>query len=436
MVLLHVLHDLASEQALTLTVAHLDHGIRGAESRADARFVKVVARRLKLPCVCGRACVPDLADKDGLSLEMAARKARYAFLAKVARQVKADAIATAHTADDQAETLLLKLIRGAGRTGLSGIDADTWIDGVRVVRPLLAVTRRDIETFLKERGVEWRDDATNRDPRFLRNRVRHELLPLLARHYNPGIREALLRTADVLAAEDEWMDELAVEALDACLKGEALDGARLAAHPLAARRRIIRSWLIRQGAPRACQDFDVVRRIGQLVGKRRGSEVLDLPEGWVIERSYVVLTCRAGAGGDRPVAERVRVTVPGVTEIPSLGIRVTVRLAPGIAKKRGQRAGLLPASATVDARVLGRQRLEIRGVRAGDRMAPYGMQGTRKLQDILVDAKVPRHKRKTTPVLVCGDRVVWLPGYRIDRAWAVTDEAARNVQVEVAEDSP
>lgn len=428
MALLHLLHGKAKSRRLRLTVAHLNHGIRGKRAGEDAAFVSALARRLRIPCVVGKARVPLLARRRGISLEMAAREARYAFLAATAHKVKADMIATAHTSDDQVETILLKLVRGAGRGGLSGMADHAMIAGIPLVRPLLNVSRARIEAFLRERAIQWREDESNQDRAFLRNRVRHELLPLLERDYNPKIREALLRTREILTAEDEWMDEMARGIL-----GEGvLNPTLLRRQPLAARRRVIRLWLAGQGVPADCLDFDGVARVDSLLETSQGSQMVELPEGWRVRRQYDRLSVtrptvpeeRKG-GSIRPV----RVKIPGVTVAKELGLRIQVSLAPGIHRERGAGPGGLPAMATVSARVLGKRVLWVRPNQAGDRLAPFGMKGSRKVQDILVDAKVPRADRARIPVLVCDNRVVWLPGYRIDRKWAVEDPGEVNLQI-------
>jgi len=217
--LLCALRDLSPSLGLRLTVAHLNHRIRGRAADRDAAFVRRLARRLKAPVALGRTDVPHLAKREGLSLEMASRKARYDFLAAAARKVKAHVIATAHTADDQAETVLLKLIRGAGPKGLAGIPLEATLRKTRIVRPLLEVSRDAIVAFLRERSESWREDETNRDESFQRNKVRHRILPLLESELNPQVRTALRRTADILREEDGWLDSLAASLLASCRRG-------------------------------------------------------------------------------------------------------------------------------------------------------------------------------------------------------------------------
>ncbi|MEI6787553.1 MAG: tRNA lysidine(34) synthetase TilS [bacterium] len=428
MALLHSLHQAAKKSRWRLTVAHLNHGIRGKAAGEDAAFVEAMARRLRIPCVVGQCRVPALAKRKGISLEMAAREARYAFLARTARSVKADCVATAHTADDQVETILLKLVRGAGRGGLSGMAAQSLVEGLPLVRPLLDVSRGEIESFLRERGLSWREDESNRDAAFLRNRVRHELLPFLEKKFNPRIREAVLRTGEVLRAEDEWMDEMAWRILRDC---PSVEPDKLSAYPLAARRRVIRLWLVQQGIPVTDLDFDSIARVEALLGRRQGSKTVELAGGWRVQRQYDRVSVKnpSSASGAEKSVTSIRVKVPGVTLVKALGLRITMKLAPGIVKTRGGGPGVFPAQATLSAEGLDQGPLWMRLGKAGDRISPFGMKGSRKIQDILVDAKVPRADRARIPVLICADQVIWLPGYRIDRKWAVDDEAMMNLQV-------
>jgi tRNA(Ile)-lysidine synthase len=436
MALLHVLKSLAPQRRWRLTVAHLHHGIRGRAAGRDASFVKAASRALRLPCVVGKADVPALALRDGVSIEMAARRARYAFLARTAGRAHAEVVVTAHTADDQVETFFLKLFRGAGRGALGGIRAVVPLvelapgvpvpPGQKVVRPLLGACRGEILDYLRRHGIVWREDDSNADPVYLRNRVRHELLPLLEQGYSAGIREVVRKAMDVLAAEEAWLDVLTRDLADRCRAGVVLNGPMLAAHPLAARRRVIRLWLVEAGVPEALVDFDRVASIDGMLSRKAGSQSMDIGMGYRVIRSYTRLSV---GQGDAPVVFRARLQVPGETVIPEIGVRVTASLGREIALVRGARPGALPATATVDAGVLGRRVMVVRSRKAGDRMQPYGMTGTKKVQDILVDAGVPRGERDGVPVFECGGEIVWIPGYRIAGRWAVAGDGGRSVKL-------
>ncbi len=428
--LLLALHALAPALKLRLSVAHLNHGLRGAAAAADANFVKRLAQSLSIPLISGRARVAERARRRRLSLEMAARESRYDFLVRAARGVGANAIATAHTLDDQAETVLLRLLRGAGTTGLGGIAPDVELQGVRVIRPLLRVSRAEIERFLQARGQPWCEDASNNDTAMLRNRVRHELLPLLERRFNPRIRETLARTAAIARDEDALLD--AAAAAD-----DPRDLAALTRLPVALRRRALRRWLIEAGTPPEAVGFDCLAGIERLTATSRGTRRLALAAGWSVERRYGRLVLH------RPALAPVRLKIerkiessagvwplrlPGLTRLAALGLIVTVRRAAGVARERPARPGVWPVRATLSETVRAGRTLALRAWRPGDRMRPFGLRGTRKLQDIFTDAKTPLIERAGLPVMVCGEEIVWVPGYRIAAAWAA-DAAARNLQV-------
>jgi tRNA(Ile)-lysidine synthase len=432
--LLHALHALARRRRWRLMVAHLNHGIRGRAAAADAAFVRDLSRQLRLPCTMGRAAVPALARQRGVSLEMAARAARYAFFARAARRAGAAVVATAHTADDQAETVLMRLLRGAGPAGLGGIPYAAEHPGIRVVRPLLDVTRPALLAYLQSRKFGWREDETNADESIPRNRVRHDLLPRLERDFNPQVREALLRGSRLIRDDGAFLDHVAAGLHRAFGKGHApheLDLEQVRACVPALRRRILRLWLQQAGMAAAGLDFDVIERISALAGRVRGGATLTLSGGWRVTRGSNVVRVSRPTPPPAARATRYRLRVPGLTPLPALGVRIHVKVAPGLVRERDARPGKWPARASLSLAAWRQRALYVRTARPGDRMQPYGLTGSKKLQDILVDAKVPRAERALLPVVECGHRIIWLPGYRIDRAWAVADPGAPALQITV-----
>ncbi|NQT93131.1 MAG: tRNA lysidine(34) synthetase TilS [Lentisphaerae bacterium] len=436
--LLRALHSEAAGLGITITVAHLDHRTRGRAGEEDAAFVIELARTLGTKAIVGRANVPRLASQKGVSLEMAARDARYRFLVRTARSVQATVIATGHNADDQAETVLLKLARGSGTRGMAGIPRLTSLRGYRVVRPLLDVTRREIIAYLDSQQQGWREDLSNKDPAFLRNRVRHEVLPFLETALNPSIRSALRRTAEVLGEEDQLLNDMAGNALDSCL----LDGSRcsvdiapLSVYPLAMRRRMLSIWLLRCGVAGESITFDLLKRVNEMTQRACPQRETPLPGGGTViaaQGSLRVDTRDAGAHIASSPAARQALAVPGETLIPESGLRVTVSVGPGVHRPKRTRVGKLPADASLSCAVVGRKRVYVRAWRAGDRMRPLGLRGSKKLQDIFVDDKVPVDRRMSVPVFECGGEIVWIPGFRIAEGWAVTDPAGRAVHFHVA----
>jgi tRNA(Ile)-lysidine synthase len=429
--LLCALHEQTRKWGIRLTVAHLNHKIRGKAADRDSIFVRQLARKLRIPVVTGEADVPQLARKEGWSLEMAARQARYDFLVRTAKAVRASAIATAHTADDQAETVLLKLVRGAGAKGLAGIPYETVVRGIPVIRPMLDLTRKEIVAYLQEKGQEWREDETNRDESFLRNKVRRKILPLLEAELNPKVRSALRRTADILREEDRWLDGLAASLLAKCrTKTGGLDIALLKKRNLAERRRILRLWLVKAGVPAEWVDFDGMDRIEHLLEKTSARETINMAGPWTVTRQHGDL--QIGKGSSITVRSfRENVRVPGKTVIKQAGLNCTVSVGPGLIKDKRARLGVFPARASLNWPALRNRRLTVRSWKPGDRMKPLGMKGSKKLQDIFVDEKVPFEQRQRLPLLECAGEIVWLPGYRVARGWEVRRPGDLSLQITV-----
>jgi tRNA(Ile)-lysidine synthase len=386
--LLHALHRLD----LPVTIAHLNHQLRGAESDADELMVRKLAEQLDLPIITRSTDVAALAADSGLSTEMAARQARHDFFAEFDNSV----IALGHHADDQVETFFLKLARGAGPDGLGGMPYAQRIGTLRLIRPMLDLPRADIIAWLQENGIAWREDASNRDESFLRNRVRHTVLPLLERELNPNIRETIRRTMNILREENTWMEQVQ-------------DGSETTA----AKRRKLRKWLFEQGIEDV--GFDAVEQILSLIDDGKGSTVYELNAAQRVVVEYG--TPRFETDLQQP-------------EIPKWILQI--EKGTGWRKDLKPMIGKLPAQASFNANVVGDSPIEARGIQHGDRIQPLGMTGSRKLQDILTDLKVPRAQRTSIPVVVCRDEIIWVPGYRIARGWEVlgNDGKAFHVRIE------
>jgi tRNA(Ile)-lysidine synthase len=381
---------------IPVTVAHLNHQLRGADSDADEAFVQELAAGLGFPFVSDRADVKQLAATGGLSIEMAARQARHEFFATFGDAT----IALAHHADDQVETFLLRLARGAGPEGLGGMPFVQTLPELRIIRPMLELRRSEIVQWLNENGWTWREDASNQDEQHLRNRVRHAILPLLERELNPNIRETILHSMDIFREENEWMESLLGDA--------AVD----AAQPLAVRRRVLRGWLFDNGASEA--GFDAVEKILALIDHGQGTTVFELNR-----RQRVVVEY------GRPRFEQM--DTPG--KKPSW--QLSIEAGSGWRKDQCDVLGLLPAEASFDAARVGDAPIEVRAWQPGDRIQPLGSEGSRKLQDIFTDRKIPREQRNKMPVVVCRGEIIWLPGYRIARDWAVNGRNGKSLHVRI-----
>jgi tRNA(Ile)-lysidine synthase len=414
--LLHALTRLAPEYELRLVVCHVHHGLR-PEADHDARFVRELAAALGWPVVVERVRVPQRPDR---SPEAAARAARYAALRRAADATEATRIAVGHTADDQAETVLMRALEGAGPRGLAGIPVRRG----RLIRPLLDVPRAAILAFLVAEGVAWLEDPSNRDPKILRNRIRHEVLPLLEAHGWPRLRPALRRTAR--AARET------VTALDAVLApraaglarpgpgGVSLDLAAFAGLPPGGVKALLRRVLaeLAEGGPVAAglraAHFD---QLAALFAARPGARVR-LPGGLVVERArdgLWVTRTHPPAGPAGPTC----LVVPGETPLAAAGLRLLADLGP-----RGPAAPpSSPWTAWFDAGgVVGA--LRVRARRPGDRLTPFGGDRPVRVTRLLAEAGVPRGARARWPLLVAGDgdaeRVLWVIGVRRSEGAPVT----------------
>jgi tRNA(Ile)-lysidine synthase len=377
-----------------LALAHVNHGLRAAESDADARFVERLGRRLGLQVFVLDGVVPA-----GGNLEERARERRYAELVALARREGFRALATGHTLDDQAETVLLRLLRGAGVTGLVGIAPDRR-DGV--VRPLLGCSRHDVLEFLSRRRFDFRRDRSNRSLVFTRNRIRRSLLPRLEREFNPAIREILARTAELLRDDEDWLEAAARRAGRRAQRGEALDAENVRRLAPALQRRVIRQWLTARRGDLRRVTADHVEAVRKLACFGRDAERISLPGG-TVSRSRGDL--RWG-------------TAPPQRAAGTRRLQLNQTLIAGQWRIRSRREALASHPrprpgrwrAVFDDRVLGRRRIGVRSPAPGDRVRPLGLGGSRKLQDVFVDAKVPRSERGAWPVVYAGRTILWLPG--------------------------
>ncbi|MDP6779228.1 MAG: tRNA lysidine(34) synthetase TilS [Candidatus Latescibacteria bacterium] len=416
--LLDVLHRLREEWDLDIHVAHLDHRLRGPESDADAEFVASLAARLDLGYHGGAEDVAELSRREAYSLEEAARIARIGFLEKVRQQTGGNRIALGHTRSDQAETLLLRLLRGSGRRGLGAMQPVR--DGVWV-RPLMDTTRSQVEAYVSLRGLEARQDSSNRDTRFVRNRVRMDLLPHLERDYNPSIERILAQTAEVLQCEEELLDGLAQETLEkaVCHSGKwklVLDASRVFGYHISIQRRVCRSALLALGGGPDALSYGTVERIVRLSGQPSGAVQVEAELSVHRGSNWLIFS--------RPVPDfRAPVALGGTTQVPALGATLRGRIRPA-QEVRSRLRTFGPVRACFDLDRLEGQLL-LRNRRPGDRFRPFGSLGTRKVSDFLIDTQVPRPLRDGIPLLLCGDTVAWVVGLRTAQPFSVTEHTRR-----------
>jgi len=421
--LLHLLADLRDECALTLHVAHLNHGLR-PDAGADAEFVRKLAAALRIPSSIETADVRALASAERRSVEDAGRQARYAFFARTAAAVGASRVATAHTRDDQVETVAMRLLQGAAWDALAGIPEARPLGSVTVIRPLLEATRTGILEYLRARGIAWRDDPTNRDQRILRNWVRLTWLPALDAGHPEG--RVLLRDAALVARGAERFLGMAAEAVVAGARRQG----RTIQFPLETfrslppdvRRRVMH-LAARQVAGTELTPADVVAvGAGDAGAGHVGREVR--LSGCVIRRGYDVV--EVASVEPAPVRE-YRLPVPGRVEAGDFGVIVTAEVVERNVMPDLEGGG--ENGVYLDAEAVGAE-LVVRPWRPGDRFSPLGLRGTKKVHDIFVDKKVPRWERSRIPLVADrGGRILWIVGVAIADPAKVTAASSRVVRL-------
>jgi tRNA(Ile)-lysidine synthase len=412
--LLRIMLELREELGIVLSVVHFNHKLRGAEAEADAEFVARLAQGHQLPLHAGSADVASHARSHHLSTETAARELRYQYFRELFAANTLNRVATGHTLDDQAETVLLRIVRGAGTRGLAGIypqlsysppqpiQTQLLVPGSQfsVIRPLLATRRGVIEAYLRELGQDWREDSSNRDLRHARNRVRHGILPRLERTLNPAVRETLAETADMARAEEEYWQTEVGRVLPGLWQAErrTLNPDGLRVMPLALRRRVVRAAAEALGMR---LEFHHVEEILEL--DPRGPRSVVLPGGWRLGVTNGVLQF------DRPVlvadsGYEYKLAVPGTIRVAEIGACFEAVLVPG-----SPATGYNPDH-MLDPALLQKD-LSVRNWRAGDRYWPVHSKAPKKVKELLQERKVSGMERKLWPVVVSGEEIVWVRGF-------------------------
>lgn len=432
--------DALARLEFSITAAHFDHGLR-PESAEEAEAVRRQAERLGVPFLSGRQDVAAYARQERLSLEEAARVLRYQFLFAQARQISAQAVVVGHTADDQVETVLMHLLRGAGLSGLKGMDFRALLPGfderIPLARPLLPFSRADTVEYCRQRGLQPLIDPTNADVAFLRNRVRHELIPLLET-YNPQARQAIWRMSRLLTDEDAVLQAAEEQAWQDCFARQdkhavALCRAAFLAQPAGLQRRLIRRAINQiQPAVGHLRDIDyaaVERALGWAAAP--GSGQVDLAQG---TRLFVEgdLLWIARENGPAPSPDWPQLTGAGPLPLPvpgSIDLSSSWRLSgewKGAQEAPSFQENVPPAhTAWLDADAIDGP-LAVRTARPGDRFQPLGMEGhSVKLSDFWVNEKLPRRARQNWPLVVSGDKIVWVPGYRLAHPYRVRADTRR-----------
>jgi tRNA(Ile)-lysidine synthase len=422
--LLCVLAERSGELGLVLHAAHLHHGLRGDEADTDLAFSRNLATTLGLPfhqahvgtAAEARAQIDDRENpKRAESFEEAARRLRYRWFRQLMSTGVVDAVATAHTFDDQAETVLGKFLRGAWTQGLSGIHPKVESPEGPILRPLLNAKRAEIEAFLRARGQTWCEDSTNRQLTFTRNRIRHELLPLLE-SWNPQLRQHLAQMAELARDEEDWwqseLDRIVPQLIlsgrpvrgggRAASEGVAVDLAKFSAQPLAVQRRVLR---FAAGQLGAALGFEAAESLRTLALTGRAGQKCELSQGLHAERTHRELRLTLGPLSASPAQEesqpaRYELAMPGEVAAPAFGVRLRIEISPSV--MAGDAAPNAPRTAL------------LRSWKPGDRVRLRHSNSSRKVKEVLERLKVTGSDRTLWPVLECEGRVLWMRGVELE----------------------
>jgi tRNA(Ile)-lysidine synthase len=458
--LLRVLLELRNELGIVLFAAHFNHRLRGADSDADEAFVAELARVHGLPLFRGGADVRRHALERRAGIEATARSLRYEWVIQIAGDQKLDAVATAHTLDDQAETVLMKFLRGAGTRGLAGVYPEltvgvdfsgslaeaeftparsqpgepTTAQLIRIVRPLLQISREQVEAYLTALGQDWREDPSNLDPSFNRNRVRHELLPLLEHEYNPNLRQGLSEMAEVARSEEQYWREIADRelkrrtspsalTLSSTSPGEKLRLDQFSGLPVAVQRRLLKRFVERADLAPDFEHIENLRRCA--LGEIAKTE---LPGGWLAQREVDCLELRephsTKPGSSEKRCYSYSLPVPGEVSVPEIAAIVrTIRLA----DEDGAEA---PPGTLLADDLLGPE-LTVRNWHPGDRYYPAYSGSEQKLKRLFLEYKIPADERPVWPVVLQDEQIVWVRGLPVARDFAWKPGSGTAIRIEV-----
>ena len=438
--LVHLLYKLIPVFSFRLAVAHLNHDLRSHESERDAEFVASLSRKLNLQLHVDKKNIRRYQKRHRLSPEEAARQVRYEFFNQVADSHGYTKIAVGHQLDDNAELVLMFLLRGSGTLGLSGIPP---IRDGKIIRPLLKIKRSEIIDYLAEQDLKYVSDTSNANVSYLRNKIRHELIPQLSTTYNPNIVAALNRLASLARSEEEWIDGLIEPIFKAALISHSADSICLALDvfdgiPLAARRRLIRKTILKLNGTLRRITYAHVDAALDLAMKGPNTGGIDLPNNlriWRDHRSLIITKAKKSLRSQDPTGSRAlvedyeyQIASPGTAFIEEAQIRLKLTEI-GIEdimdlRSTGQQIAFFDITKL-------KFPLVVRNFRPGDRFSPLGMRGTQKLKNFFINNKIPKDQRANCPLLVSDRKIIWVAGHRLDNSVKVDAETREVLKAEL-----
>lgn len=422
--LLHLLEACKEKLKISLHVAHLNHAIRKGDAELDVRFVQSLAQKLRLPITVETFDVQSYAKEEKMGLEEAARQVRYAFYDRVANQVNANKIAVGHSADDNVETFLMRLLRGSGIKGLCGIPPERG----RIIRPLIKIWRREIEDYVGFLKLVPRRDHTNYESRYLRNRVRLKLIPQL-RIYNVNIKEIILQTILLLTDDSGYLESIAEEALAEVYISRKENELKLDIEKIDEWEYPIQGHLLRKAIERIKGNlfelsYKHIRKVLEKLGSAESWE-LHLPGGIFVSGNQLELIISREKPKTIPRKSfYYSLAIPGEIELKEIGKKLLVSFEEEVQLSDNPKVAFVAHSA------LGKN-IIVRSKEDGDRFVPYGMKGSKKLQDYFVDEKIPVKDRESIPIVESQGKIVWLAGKRLDDRAKITGNTKKFVKLEL-----
>lgn len=425
MALLYVLLEIKELIPFNIYIAHVNHGVRGDDAKADQLFVEEIARKLNLPYYTKNVNMIQYGKEKGISSEEAGRELRYGFFREILTSLGGGKIAVAHNMNDQAETLIMRFLRGTGIDGLKGMDFITK----DIIRPILGIGRREIETYISNKKIDTVLDKTNLESIYSRNKVRLELIPYIEENFNPNIVNTLWRTSRISSIDSEFLEEFSEERYNIIVKSQdkhsiILDSGKLLGEHKSIQQRIIRSCILKvNGSLQGITETQISSVINLFQAFNTGKEV-HLSNGIVAKTSYEDLIIQKNINKDFS-RYLYKLNSPGVNNLEDIGYSFNIEIFPmdkdfTMKKEKNTRYFDLDV---VKGDLFVRNRLE------GDRLTPFGMRGTKKLKDYFIDEKVPKETRDKIPLIVDDENILWVVGYRTNDIYKVTKKTKRVLSI-------
>lgn len=415
MTLLYVLKSLRKEMEFTIYAVHINHGIRGIEADGDEQYVRDICKKLNIPFYSHKANMDEYAKKHKLTSEEAGRHIRYSFFRKVIKEIDGNKIAVAHNKNDQAETLLMRFMRGTGVDGLRGME---YKNG-NIIRPLLDLSRDDIEKYCDDNNIVPRIDKTNFETIYGRNKVRLELIPYIQKEFNSAIIDTLFRTSNIMKDDSDFLMEYTQKTYKELLQSESKSSISLNIERFDCLHKSIKTRVIRLAVEKLCGNLKGLEKkhinyITNLIESKKTGKKINLVNNIVVEISYDKLILEINEKKN-DIGYNYILNMDGITYIEEINssIKSTVQSSDDINIEYNNRFKKYFDYDKIE------NEIYIRNRRNGDRFTPIGMNGSKKLKDFFIDEKIPRDKRETNPLIIDGDNILWVVGLRVSEKYKV-----------------